>query len=75
VAKVKDRALQTATGFRMLFRSFSDVLATQDRLTDVRTDCRAPAKALGKSSRSQGTTTNSGGDVCGRAKWASLKIT
>jgi hypothetical protein len=70
VAKVKDRALQTATGFRIFYRllrvfgCFSglfQMFCKQDRLTDVRTDRRAPAKDLGKSSRSQGTTTNSGG--------------
>jgi hypothetical protein len=45
----------------------------QDRLTDVRTDRRAPAKDLGESSRSQGTTTNPRGDVCGGVKWAALQ--
>jgi hypothetical protein len=57
--------------FGVLFRCFAE----QDRLTDVRTDCRAPAEDLGESSRSQGTTTKSGGDVCGGVKWAAPEIT
>jgi hypothetical protein len=62
VAKVKDRALQTATSFQMLFGLlqvvsdtfgvFFKCFAKQDRLTDVPTNCRAPAKDLGQSSRS-----------------------
>jgi hypothetical protein len=85
------RALRTATGFSDILRvatSFwilfgsldaSGVLfgcfAEQDRLADVRTDCRAPAEDPGESSRSQGTTTKSGRDVYGGVKWAALEIT
>jgi hypothetical protein len=61
-------ALQTALD---VFRCF----AKQDRLADVRTDCRAPAEDPGESSRSQGTTTKSGRDVCGGVKWAAPEIT
>jgi hypothetical protein len=50
--------------FEVLFRCFAE----QDRLTDVRTNRRAPAEDLGESSRSQGTTTKLGKDVCGRVK-------
>jgi hypothetical protein len=63
--------LRVATGFRMLFGCFAE----QDRLTDVRTDYRALAVGFGESSRSQGTTTNPRGDVCGGVKWAALEIT
>jgi len=75
VAKVKDRALRTVTGFQMLFGCFLDVFrcfAKQDRPSDVHIDHRAPAEDLEESSRSQGTTTNPGGDVCGGVKWAAL---
>jgi hypothetical protein len=61
--------LQVFGCFSGLFQMF----CKQDRLTDVCTDRRAPAKDLGKSSRSQGTTTNPRGDVCGRVKWAALQ--
>ena len=39
---------------------------------DVCTDRKAPRKDPGQSSRSQGTTTNPRGDVCGKVKWAAL---
>jgi hypothetical protein len=59
-------------GFSDAFGVFFRCFAKQDRLTDVPTDRRAPAKDLGQSSRSQGTTTNPRGDVCGGVKWAAL---
>src|SRR5271155_5072343 len=45
----------------MLFRCF----AKQDRLTDVRTDRKAPVKDSRSCSCSQGSTTKWRGDVCG----------
>jgi hypothetical protein len=62
--------LQVATRFSDAFQVFSKCFtnAKQDRLTDVRTDCRVLVRDFGKSSRSQGTTTNLEGDVCGRVK-------
>ena len=63
-------------GFQMLFRCFSDVFrcfAKQDRPSDVYTDHRALAEDLEESSRSQGTTTNPGGDVCGGVSWSPTK--
>jgi hypothetical protein len=57
--------------FGVLFRCFAE----QDRLADVRTDRRAPAEDPGESSRSQGTTTKLGEDVCGGVKWAAPEIT
>jgi len=74
----QDKALRVATGFQMLFGCFSDVFrcfARQDRPSGVYTDYRAFEE---ESSRSQGTTTNPRGDVCGGVKWAvahSPKIT
>ena len=73
--------LLVATGFRMLLGLFLDAFryfAKQDKPSDVYTDYRALAEDLEESSRSQGTTTNPRGDVCGGVKWAvahSLKIT
>ena len=70
--------LQVATDFQMLFGCFSDVFrcfAKQDRPSDVHTDHRAPAEDLEESSRSQGTTTNPRGDVCGGVLWSTLEIT
>jgi hypothetical protein len=76
------RVLQTATDFSdillglwMLFGVLFRCFAKQDKLADVRTDYRAPAEDPGKSTRSQGTTTKSGRDVCGRVKWAAPEIT
>jgi len=70
--------LRVATGFRMLSGSFSDVFrcfAKQDKPSDVCTDHRALAEDLEESSRSQGTTTNPRGDVCGGVSWSTLEIT
>jgi hypothetical protein len=61
----------------MLFGCYTDVFrcfAEQNRLTDVCTGRRVPTEDLEESSRSQGTTTNPRGDVCGGVKWASLEI-
>jgi hypothetical protein len=73
--------LRVATGFWILFGS-SDAFGVlfgcftkQDRLTDICTDRRAPAEDPEESSRSQGTTTKSGKDVCGKVKWAAPEIT
>jgi hypothetical protein len=66
--------LQVATGFGffsglwMLFGVLFRCFAKQDRLMDVCTNRKAPAEDPRESSCSQGTTTKSGGDVCGRVK-------
>jgi hypothetical protein len=51
-----------------IFGCFTGIL----QVWDVRTDCKTPVRDPGQSGRSQGTTTNSGGDVCGGVKWAAL---
>jgi hypothetical protein len=59
----------------LCYLSFSDILQEFYKLMDICTDRRALSEYPGKSSRSQGTTTKSGGDVCGRVKWAAPEIT
>ena len=63
--------LPVATVFWMLSGSFLDAFryfAKQDKPLDVYTNYRAFAKDLEESSRSQGTTTNPKGDICGKVK-------
>jgi hypothetical protein len=54
-----------------IFRCFTGILQVQG----VCTDRRALSEYPRESSSSQGTTTKSGGDVCGRVKWAAPEIT
>ena len=51
-----------------IFRCFTGIL----RVWDIRTNHNTLAEDPEESSRSQGTTTNPGGDVCGGVKWAAL---
>jgi hypothetical protein len=52
----------------LCYLSFSDILQVFYKPSDVYTDHRALVEDPEESSRSQGTTTNPGGDVCGRVK-------
>ena len=51
-----------------IFGCFADILG----FWNIRTDRKAPVVGLGQSSRSQGTTTNLRGDVCGGVLWSAL---